>query len=75
MIDVVVGDDDEDETEQDEEEVGESRDAAAGSAKPTSGAKKTGHKLCKWSWKEKQCTPTALCQYKYQVRVRAGGGS
>lgn len=31
------------------------------------GAKKTGNKMCSWSWKEKRCEPAALCQYKYQV--------
>lgn len=26
-----------------------------------------GHKLCKWSWANRQCVPADLCQYKYQV--------
>ncbi|CAM9442754.1 unnamed protein product [Pylaiella littoralis] len=26
----------------------------------------TGNKLCSWSWKNKQCEPANLCQYKYQ---------
>lgn len=34
------------------------------------GARK-GHKLCKWSWAQRRCTPTDLCQYKYQVRCRS----
>lgn len=36
--------------------------SARGAGKP-----KKGNKLCGWSWKEKECQPAALCQYKYQA--------
>lgn len=52
--------------------------AAAAAAIGASGSAKKSRNLCKWSWANKQCTPTELCQYKYQVRffsqAARGGG-